>query len=89
MSNKVRTNIYIDEQIKREAKKLFEKYNISLSDAINIFLSQSVHEQGLPFEMKIPNKETKRVLKDIEEGRNIEEITLNEFEAPHVSNVTH
>jgi len=54
ISQKIRTSVYLDEMVKIEAKKLFKEYNISLSDAVNMFLSQSVLEQGLPFEMKIP-----------------------------------
>ena len=53
-SKKIRTSVYLDEEIKNEAKELFGKYNISLSDAVNMFLSQSVITQGLPFDMKIP-----------------------------------
>jgi DNA-damage-inducible protein J len=52
-STKVRTNVYIDANIKIKAKELFKKYGVSLSDAINIFLAQSVLEKGLPFEVKI------------------------------------
>jgi len=51
---KVRTSIYLDRSTKDKAKALFKKYHISLSDAVNIFLSQSVLQQGLPFEMKLP-----------------------------------
>lgn len=53
-SKKIRTSVYLDEEVKNAAKELFGKYNISLSDAINMFLSQSVISQGLPFDMKIP-----------------------------------
>ena len=41
-TNKIRTNIYIDKDIKEQAQKLFSTFNISLSDAINLFLTQSV-----------------------------------------------
>jgi len=53
-SKKIRTSVYLDEEIKDAAKELFGKYHISLSDAVNMFLSQSVITQGLPFDMKIP-----------------------------------
>ena len=66
-ASKVRTNVYLDSKMKEEAKIIFKKYGVSLSDAINMFLTQSVLERGLPFEMKIPNAET---IKAIEEARN-------------------
>lgn len=78
---KIRTNVYLDQETKIKAQELFNQYHISLSDAINMFLSQSVLNQGLPFEMKIPNKDTMRVIKDIQNNRNIEEITLDDLKS--------
>ena len=71
---KERTNIYLNSDIKREAKKILEQYGLSLSDAINIFLTQVVLEKGIPFQIKIPNKETQKVLKEVREGKNLEEV---------------
>jgi DNA-damage-inducible protein J len=76
-STKVRTNVYIDANIKIKAKELFKKYGVSLSDAINIFLAQSVLEKGLPFEVKIPNDETKKAIEDAQAHRNIEQVDYN------------
>lgn len=78
-SQKVRTNIYLDETIKAQAKELFSKYHISLSDAINMFLSQSVLEQGLPFQVKIPNKETLEAINDVETKNNLQEISFEQL----------
>ena len=42
------------------AEKLFSSFGITLSDAVNIFLHQSLMVGGLPFEMRRPyyNQET-------------------------------
>ena len=48
-SQKVRTNIYLDQQTKEQAKELFKKFHLSLSDAVNLFLSQSVLEYRSKF----------------------------------------
>lgn len=74
MTAKVRTNVYLDADIKTQAKEVFKKYGVSLSDAINIFLTQSVMEKGLPFEMKIPNDETKKAIEEAKANVNIEQI---------------
>ena len=76
---KVRTNIYLDQITKIQAQELFKRYNITLSDAINIFLSQSVLSQGLPFDMKIPNKKTADSMKNINKNVNVETITLDDL----------
>jgi len=78
-TQKVRTNIYLDQQTKEEAKELFKKFNISLSDAVNLFLSQSVLEQGLPFQVRIPNAETIKAIEDVENGIGLEEITFEQL----------
>ena len=80
-SNKVRTNIYINEEIKVEAQKLFKKFNISLSDAINLFLTQSVLNQGIPFKIEIPNKETQKVIKEARENKNMTKTSLEELKS--------
>ena len=73
---KVRTNIYLNLEVKEEAKKVLERYGLSLSDAVNIFLTQVTLERGFPFPIRIPNEETKKVLEEVEKGENLEDTTL-------------
>jgi len=81
MTQKIRTNLYLDQATKIKAKELFEKYHISLSDAVNMFLSQSVLNQGLPFDMKIPNEETATSMSNINNNKNVEKITLDDLKS--------
>ncbi len=78
-SNKVRTNVYLDSDMKSKALDIFKQYGIGLSDAFNMFLSQSVMERGIPFQIKIPNKETKQAMRDAIAHKNMEELTLEEL----------
>ena len=77
---KERTNIYLNAEIKREAKKILARYGLSLSDAINIFLTQVVLERGIPFPVKLPNEETQKVLEEVRQGKNIEAVDLATLE---------
>jgi len=79
VANKVRTNVYLDAEIKTKAQKIFKQYGIGLSDAFNIFLAQSVLEKGIPFEVKIPNKETKKAMQDVRDGVELEAITIEQL----------
>ena len=79
-TNKVRTNVYLDKTMKEQARDIFKQYGMGLSDAFNIFLSQSVMEKGIPFQVKIPNKETLQAMKDIEEGVDLEEISFEQLQ---------
>jgi len=78
-NEKTRTNVYLDTEMKKKAQKIFKQYGMGLSDAFNIFLSQSVMEQGIPFQIKIPNDDTARVIQDAREGKNMTKITLDEL----------
>ena len=65
--NKVSTNISLDPQVKKDAIKLFSSFGLDLSTAISLFLSQSVREGKIPFEIKlIPNKKTIAAIKEAE-----------------------
>ena len=77
VSKKERSNLYLNADIKEEAKKILSRYGLSLSDAVNIFLTQVVLEKGFPFQIRIPNKTTRKVLEDVRKGRNLEEISLD------------
>lgn len=45
----------IDEQLKAEATDIFERLGMDLSTAIRIFLTRSVQEKGIPFNMTLRN----------------------------------
>ena len=67
MANKVNTNISLDPEIKRKAVELFQSVGLDLSTAISLFLSQSIREGKIPFEIKlVPNKETIDAIKETE-----------------------
>ena len=55
----------IDEKVKIKATKLFEHMGLSMSDAIRLFLYQSIAENGLPFIVRIPNAKTAKTLREI------------------------
>lgn len=76
---KSRTNVYLDTNLKAQAKEIYKHYGLSLSEAVNMFLAQSVFSRGLPFEVKIPNDMTLEAMKDVETGNNYEDITLEDL----------
>lgn len=63
-------NIRMDTDVKKQAEALFGEIGMNMTTAINIFLKQSIRENGIPFELKInqPNAET---LEAINEGTKI------------------
>ena len=65
-------NIRTDKEVKQAAEKIFEALGLNMSTAVNIFLRQTIRENGIPFELKLdtPNQVT---IAAIEEGRRIAE----------------
>ncbi len=87
VGKKERSNLYLNSEIKEKAKEILSRYGLSLSDAVNIFLTQVVLEKGIPFPIRIPNETTKQALKEVREKKNLEEISLNSLASEVKQNV--
>ena len=63
-------NIRVDSEVKNSAKEILSEIGLDLSTAVNIFLRQTIRENGIPFDLKldIPNEETKKVIREAEKG---------------------
>lgn len=74
MSNSINMSFRVDKNLKKQADKLFKELGMNTSVALNMFLTQSVREQSIPFNptMDVPNKRLMKALKeaeDIETGK--------------------
>ncbi len=76
---KVQTSLRLDEDKFREAKEILGQLGMNFTEAVNIFTSMIVAKHGLPFEVKLPNKETSEAMQDIRAKRNSKEVTLDEL----------
>lgn len=64
-------NIRTDKVVKEEAEEIFNELGLSMTTAVNIFLRQTIRENGIPFALKLkPNAET---MAAINEGRKLAE----------------
>ncbi len=80
MGAKIHTTLRVDEKNYKEAKEILERLGLNVSQAFNIFIAMIKETRGLPFEVKIPNKETQKVIKEARKGDNLIEIeNLNEL----------
>lgn len=81
-TTKVRSNVYLDKDLKEKAKEIFKEYGLSLSDGINMLLSRVVKNKELivPKELDIePIDKNDPDYKLVEKTRGEETISLEEF----------
>ena len=64
----------INPEIRQQIEAVYAQYSLSLTDAINIFLQQSLNESGLPFLLSPDNAEymktkaVNRLMADLQKG---------------------
>lgn len=61
----------VSHKTKIAAERVLKKLGLSMSETINLLLVQIKLSQGLPFEIKIPNAETRKVLAESAKGKNV------------------
>ncbi|MBN2825056.1 MAG: type II toxin-antitoxin system RelB/DinJ family antitoxin [Campylobacterales bacterium] len=71
----------VDEELKKDVEDILSHIGLSTSQAITLFLKRIRHEKGIPFDLKIPNKETRKAIEEANQGINMEKITLEEMMA--------
>lgn len=61
-------NARIEPEVKSEAEKILHEIGLSSAEAIRIFYKQICVHHGLPFDVKIPNKETLKAMHEADKG---------------------
>ncbi len=73
------TSVKLDKKAKDEAKRIFSQLGLTMGEAFNLFLHQVTLNKGLPFDVKIPNKLTQKVIKESREGKNVDDFSVDEL----------
>lgn len=61
----------IEPQVKRDAEAVFKKVGMTPTEAIGLFYKQVKLHKGLPFSVNIPNKETRRAIREARAGKGL------------------
>jgi DNA-damage-inducible protein J len=64
----------VDERLKKEATAILATMGLTVSDFVRIGLTKVVSEQGLPFEMRVPNRLTAETLARSERGEDVHRV---------------
>ena len=62
MSKTVTVQARMEPELKTRAKEVLTALGLSESAAISLFYAQIIHQQRIPFELKVPNAETRAAL---------------------------
>ena len=76
--SKVQTSLRLEEETFKEAKEILNALGMNFTQAVNIFASMVVQEKGLPFVVKLPNKETIKAMQEVE-NRETEVVSFDEL----------
>jgi DNA-damage-inducible protein J len=58
----------IDRHVKEEAAHVLAQMGLSVSDAIRLLMVRIAREKALPFDIKVPNEETRAAMAELESG---------------------
>jgi DNA-damage-inducible protein J len=61
----------IDPDLKARAESILGDLGLNASDAIRLFYTQITLSDGLPFDVRIPNAETRKAIREARAGRGL------------------
>lgn len=61
----------IEPKLKHDVESVLDKLGLSVSVAIELFLRQVKLNNGIPFDIKIPNKTTVKTFQETDKGKNL------------------
>jgi len=65
----------VEPELKDRAEAVFDTLGLSPTEAITLFYKQVALNQGLPFEVKIPNAETREAIQQARAGSGLTQHT--------------
>ncbi len=68
MATSSMVHIRVDRKIKAKAAKTLASMGLTVSDAVRLLLTRVASEQALPFEVRVPNRETVAAMEAGEHG---------------------
>lgn len=58
----------IDEHVKEQASHVLDEMGLTISDAIRLLMVRIAREKALPFDVRVPNAETREAMAELEGG---------------------
>jgi len=71
MAKEATARARMDADLKAEAESILAECGLNATQGINLFYRQIVLRRGLPFDVKVPNAESRRAMREIETGEGL------------------
>jgi len=71
MSKSAMIRARTEPDLKNQVEDIFKKLGLTTTAAINLFYHHVLINNGIPFELKIPNAETVKVFEETDRGENL------------------
>lgn len=78
MAKTTNVSVRMDADLKIEAETILASLGLTTSQAISIFYKQITFQNGLPFQVKIPEKKLNDVTRKAMEEKNLESFSSSE-----------
>jgi len=72
-------NARIESDLKQDVEQILKQLGLSATQAITMYYQQIRLNKGLPFEVKLPNEETQKVIEESRKGINVDDFSLEEL----------
>ncbi len=59
----------IEPELKVKAEAILQKVGLTSAEAVRLFYKQICLQRGLPFDVRMPNKETLKAMREAETGK--------------------
>jgi DNA-damage-inducible protein J len=71
MAKEATARARMDAQLKMEAEGILAECGLNATQGINLFYRQVVLRHGLPFDVKVPNMESRQAMREIATGEGL------------------
>lgn len=62
-------NARVDKTLKAKAERVLRHVGVTTTDAVTMLLHQIVLQKGLPFDVRVPNPETRKAIGEARRGK--------------------
>jgi len=69
MAKTAMVNARIEPQLKEEVESIFDELGLSTTEAVTLFFKRVKNYKGLPFEIRLPNAETRKAIEQARKGK--------------------